>query len=240
MDNNNLHVFIATPCYNSVVHKNFTLSLLEYISCGIPYTIQFIDSCSLVPMARNDLITNFYEQADKKGYTHLLWQDADVCMPGNGLLKLLSHEVDIVAARVPLKMPIYPMKYSVRKVKEHIKPDLLSVEAAATGAFLMTKKAVFDLIEDAKKNDKIYKMFMTENESYYREVYDVFGVGVRDKEYMTEDWCMCYTLQDLGYTIHVDPTVQIQHAGTFVYQGEPYQLTPTPKFQIPVNNMEGK
>ncbi len=41
MDNNqfNFHVFIGTPCYGSMLHKNYCLSLLKYISYGIPYTI---------------------------------------------------------------------------------------------------------------------------------------------------------------------------------------------------------
>jgi hypothetical protein len=231
MNHQDTHVFIGTPCYNGNVHKNYTLSLLEYISVGIPYTVQFLDSCSLVTLGRNELIAQFYRDADKNGYTHLFWQDADVHLPGAGLIKLLSHNVDVVAARVPIKAPLYPMKYSVRNVKKHIKEDLLQVEAAATGAFLLTKKAVFDLIEDAKRKDRVYRMYMTDNEEFYKEAYDVFGVGVREKEYMTEDWYMCYTLQDLGYDIHVDPTVIVSHAGTFVYQGEPYTAPKKYKFQ---------
>lgn len=217
------HVFIATPCYGGVVHKNYTLSLLEYVSYGIPYTVQFLDECSMITLGRNDLITQFYMDMDKNGYTHLLWQDADVHIPAQGLIKLLSHNVDVVAARVPIKAPVNPMKYSVRNIIGQVKPDLLKVEAAATGAFLMSKKAVKALIDNAKKNDDIYRMFYTANESYFREVYDVFKVGIREKEYMTEDWFICYKLQELGFDIHVDPTIIIDHTGSFTYHGQPYQ-----------------
>lgn len=235
MDNNqpNFHVYIGTPCYGSMLHKNYCLSLLEYISYGIPYTIQFLDECSLITLGRNDLITQFYLDADSKGYTHLLWQDADVHIPGNGLLKLLSHDVDVIAARVPIKAPLNPMKYSVRNIVKQVKPDLLEVEAAATGAFLLSKKAVFALIEDAKKNNQIYRMYYTANENYFREVYNVFQVGIRDQEYMTEDWFMCYKLKDLGFSVHVDPTIIIRHSGNFTFTGEPYPIIP----QFNINDM---
>lgn len=75
-------------------------------------------------MDQNDLITQFYLDADSKGYTHLLWQDADLHISGNELLKLLSYVV-VVAAGVHIQVPLNQMKDSVINIIKLSKLNLL-------------------------------------------------------------------------------------------------------------------
>jgi hypothetical protein len=45
-------------------------------------------------------------------------------------------------------------------------------------------------------------------------VQNVFEVGIRGKQYMSEDWDISYKLRELGYDIHIDSSFPILHAGT--------------------------
>ena len=46
-----------------------------------------------------------------------------------------------------------------------------------------------------------------------RKIFNVFGVGIREKEYMSEDWYICYKLRELGFEIYVDSSFPVTHMG---------------------------
>jgi hypothetical protein len=48
-----------------------------------------------------------------------------------------------------------------------------------------------------------------------------FEVGIRDSQYMSEDWDISYKLKDLGYEIYIDSSFPILHAGTYNYTRGP-------------------
>lgn len=217
-------LMVATPAYAGQVHYRYMFSVLNLVTAGLTNYI-FIDPwAALVTISRNDAITFFYQEHKKWGWTHLLWLDADVAVDVQGVQRLLSHGVDAVAARVPIKAFYRSgQKYSVRNVMGQ-EGKLLVVEAAACGCFLLSKKAALDLCEKAKREGRVYKAYNTEYPEYYREVFDVFRVGVRGEEYDTEDWWMCHELQELGYKVYVDPAVVVEHYGTHGWVGEPLIL----------------
>lgn len=205
----NEKIFIGTPCFEYKVNANYTKTLLEFSKLGINFEPFFIHD-SLITRARNELITQFYEDST---FTHLFWLDSDVSIPGEGLLSLLSHKVNVVAAPVPIKNLNLKFHQSIRKVYEEVKPYLYKSEAAATGAFLMTKKSVDLLIENSK--------FYFINDTSDRKIYNVFEVCIRDGEYMSEDWDISYKLRDLGIDIYVDSSFPVIHSGTYEYMRGP-------------------
>ena len=161
----------------------------------------------MITRARNELITQFYEQ--KEDFTHLLWLDSDVAIPAVGLQSLLSHNVNVIAAPVPIKDLNPGAHQSIRNVYEEVKPYLYKAEAAATGCLLMTRQSVCDLVESAE----IYHL-TDDNE---RKLYNVFEVGIRGKQLMSEDWDICYKLKKLNYDVYVDSSFSVLHAGTYNY-----------------------
>ncbi len=214
------HLYIGTPAYSGWVNYKYMFTILGLGAVGINATVQIDPWAALLTMSRNDLITEFYNSAEKNGWTHLLWLDADVGVDPAGIRKLLNWNKDAIAARVPLKAYYKDgMKYSVRNPRL-VENKLYEVEAAATGCFLLSKKAAFALCEKARAEGRIYGAYNTANPAYHREVFDVFTAGVRDGEYATEDWSMCYQLHELGIPVYVDPTIPVSHFGINEWHGE--------------------
>ena len=202
-------IFIGTPCFEYKVNANYVKTLLEFEKLGIDFEPFFLHD-SLITRARNELITQFYENST---FTHLFWLDGDVSIPGEGLQTLLSHQIDVIAAPVPIKDLSPGAHQSIRKTYEEIKPYLYKAEAAATGCFLMSKKSVSALV----KSSSYYFM----NDESTRRLYNVFEVGIRNNEYMSEDWDISYKLRELGFEIYIDSSFPILHAGIHNYTREP-------------------
>ena len=203
-------IFIGTPCFEYKVNANYVNSLLEFKEQGIDFFPFFLHD-SLITRARNELITQFYE--NKEEFTHLLWLDSDVAIPAAGLHSLLSHNVNVIAAPVPIKDLNPGAHQSIRRAYAEVKSYLYKAEAAATGCFLLSKKAGCDLIENSNH------YFVNDNDT--RKLYNVFEVGIRDNQYMSEDWDISYKLRDLGYEIYIDSSFPILHAGTHNYTRGP-------------------
>ena len=202
-------IFIGTPCFEYKVNANYVKTLLEFEKLGIDFEPFFLHD-SLITRARNELITQFYENST---FTHLFWLDGDVSIPGEGLQTLLSHQVDVIAAPVPIKDLSPGAHQSIRRTYEEIKPYLYKAEAAATGCFLMSKKSVSALV----KSSSYYFM----NDESTRRLYNVFEVGIRNNEYMSEDWDISYKLRELGFEIYIDSSFPILHAGIHNYTRDP-------------------
>jgi hypothetical protein len=201
-----VNIFIGTPCFDYKVNANYVNTLLEFKEQNIDFVPFFLHD-SLITRARNELITQFYEQ--KEHFTHLFWLDSDVAIPASGLETLLSHNVDVIAAPVPIKDFNPTNNQSIRNVYEEVKPYLYKAEAAATGCLLMSKQSVCDLVENAD----VY--YITDESD--RKLYNVFEVGIRGKQLMSEDWDICYKLKNLNYDVYVDSSFPVLHAGTHNY-----------------------
>ena len=202
-------IFIGTPCFEYKVNANYVKTLLEFEKLGIDFEPFFLHD-SLITRARNELITQFYENST---FTHLFWLDGDVSIPGEGLQTLLSHQVDVIAAPVPIKNLNPGAHQSIRRTYEEIKPYLYKAEAAATGCFLMSQKSVSALVGSSS--------YYFVNDESTRKLYNVFGVGIRNNQYMSEDWDISYKLRDLGFEIYIDSSFPILHAGIHNYSRGP-------------------
>jgi hypothetical protein len=197
-----MKIFIGTPCFEYKVNANYVQTLLEFSSNGVDFTPFFLHD-SLITRARNELITQFYE--NKEEFTHLLWLDSDVAIPFSGLKSLISHEVNVIAAPVPIKDMNVGAHQSIRRTYEEVQPYLYKAEAEATGCFLMTQRAVCDLV----KSSDYYFI----DETSKRKIYNVFESGIRDGQLMSEDWNISYKLRNLGYEIYIDSSFSVLHAG---------------------------
>jgi hypothetical protein len=199
-------IFIGTPCFEYKVNVNYVNTLLEFSKNNIDFVPFFLHD-SLITRARNELITQFYEQ--KEDFTHLFWLDSDVAIPFSGLKVLLEHNVNVIAAPVPIKDFNSTNQQSIRNVYEEVKLYLYKAEAAATGCLLMSKQSVCDLIENAD----VYYI----DKKSRRKIYNVFESGIKDQQLMSEDWDICYKLRNLNYDVYVDSSFPVLHAGTHNY-----------------------
>jgi hypothetical protein len=202
-------IFIGTPCFEYKVNTNYVKSLLEFEKLGIDFEPFFLHD-SLITRARNNLITQFYENST---FTHLFWLDGDVSIPASGLQELLNENVEIIAAPVPIKDLNPGAHQSIRRTYEEVRPYVYKVEAAATGCLLMSRRSVISLIENSK-------YYFTDDHST-RKIYNVFESGIRDNQLMSEDWDICYKLRELGYEIYVNSSFPVSHFGFHNYSRGP-------------------
>lgn len=100
------HVAIATPC-GDLCHMSYTQSLFHMAmrtatSQDTGLAISFIPmGSSILPLQRQKIAIKALEG----GCTHILWIDSDMEFPPDLLIRLLSHQKDIVAANCIARRP---------------------------------------------------------------------------------------------------------------------------------------
>jgi hypothetical protein len=209
------NVLVGTPAYNGMVHCDYVRSLLDFGNAGIRYSFLAIAGESLITRARNSILSRFHAMEE---FTHLLFLDGDVLLKGADLGRLLGHGRDVVGAAVALKTgregrPVY-------NVAGDLGADgpLCRVERVGTAALLLSRRAGTALVEDARTAGRAYRpnpegRGMGDPD----EVFDVFQVGVRDGEYLSEDFWVCYRLRELGFDVFVDQAIRTRHHGMAAY-----------------------
>ena len=210
-----INVMVGTPAYNSMVHTDYVRSLLSFTNAGISYSFLAIGGESLITRARNTALAHFYHN---ESFSHLFFLDGDVFVDGNDLKKILATGKDVIGAPVPLKTieegkPVYNISGPLEE-----KEGLVKVERLGTAAMLLSRKAVNALVEDAKKDGRVYGANpFARGMGDASEQYDVFQVGVDDGTYLSEDYWVCHRLRQLGFDIYVDLAIPTRHHGMSSY-----------------------
>jgi len=208
----NPYVLIGTPAYNSQVHTDYVHTLLSLFRAQVRYSLVTLGNESLITRARNSIISKFHEN---KIFTHLLFLDGDIFVDGAQIKKLLDHNKDVIGAPVPLKgtgedgQRIYNVTGP-----EDVSAGLTRVERVGTAVFMLSRAAVDALIADAEQAGDIYPAHPhRQGVQDAEKQYDVFRAGVRDGEYLSEDFWVCRRLRDLGFEIFVDFSIPTRHNG---------------------------
>ena len=208
------NILIGTPAYGGMIHSDYVNALLTYQRSGIKFGLMTIGNESLITRARNTILAEFHEHTE---FSHLLFIDADVLLPAPGLSRLIAHGKDVIGAPVALKARNVDGSriFNTGPLCGEEGP-LLQCTRIGTAVFMLSRRAVESLIEDAKSRGDVYSRGNTARGSSLRATlgYDVFRVGVVDDEYLSEDYWACNSLRRLGYSIYVDPIIVTQHSGT--------------------------
>ena len=209
-----MNVLIGTPAYGGMIHADYLNAVLRYQQAGIAFSIMTIGNESLITRARNTILSEF---AHRPEFTHLLFLDADVMLPADGLARLLAADRDVIGAPVALKGRRADGS-RIFNTGTQVGEDgaLLLCERIGTAALMLSRRAVDALVEDAKRDGRVYTRGNSARGAELRAslFYDVFRVGVVDGEYLSEDYYACYALRRLGFSICVDPFVVTRHSGT--------------------------
>jgi len=214
-----VNIFIGTPCYNSMVHSDFLHSIMSFHEHKIPFSLMTIGNESLITRGRNTVISYFHSTIN---FTHLLFLDADIHLPVMGLLQLLSHEKDVIGAPVALKGKNIQTGETVYNVGKNLgeEDNLIMTDRVGTAVFMLSRKAVNALVENAEENNDIYypNPHTRGHADPNIKMYDVFQTGVFDGDYLSEDFYVCKVLMDLGFNVYVDSNVRTKHNGMFVFE----------------------
>lgn len=198
-------------------------------------------SSSVVHWARNDLLINLRKSRQPADYVLLM--DDDMTPPEDALIKLLAHDVDIVAGACTVRKDPPLPNFRVWR------PELFSystafewneglIEVGGVGAaFMLVKTIVLDKIgeyylscryerehigvtEEAGKRleeGRRARAKETGNEWWFQFLMHPWGDGE-----FGEDLSFCFKARECGYKIHVDTTVRPGHVGSYAYGIDDY------------------
>jgi hypothetical protein len=185
-----------------MVHSHFAYSLSQLVKttteAGID-TYLYFDSSTILLNQREKLI----EEAIKVESDYVLWLDSDMMFPSNVVLRLLSHNKDIVACNymkrsIPMKTVAYTdLNNWDSWVPLEPKEELVKVQGVGMGCMLMKTKVFQDLT-------KPYFEFR-----YKEDTQDWFG----------EDFILLDKLQKNNYEIYIDTilSMDIKHMGIYAF-----------------------
>ncbi|HEV2979138.1 MAG TPA: hypothetical protein VG425_16290 [Casimicrobiaceae bacterium] len=207
-----VNLLIGTPAVAGQVHVDYLAALLEYRRQGLPFTLLTVGNESLLTRARNTIISAFHARGE---FSHLLFLDAEVYLPHEGLVHMLECNKDVIGAPVALKRlgPDGARLFNVGRAQNEDGP-LIVVERVGAAALLLSRAAANALVAEAKRAQRVYEDRPTAFDGGNGSVqYDVFRVGVVDGDYLSEDSWICHELRRLGFLIHVDPTLVTRRGG---------------------------
>jgi hypothetical protein len=208
------HVLIGTPAYGGMIHSDYVNAMLSYQHAGIGFGLMTIGNESLITRARNTILSEFLLREE---FSHLLFLDADVLLPAPGFARLIAHDKDVIGAPVALKgRQADGSRIFNTGALCGAEGPLYKCTRIGTAVFMLSRRAIRALAEDARKSGHVYSKGNTARGGAVQASvhYDAFRVGVVDDEYLSEDYWVCRSLRRLGYDIFVDPTIVTQHSGT--------------------------
>lgn len=188
------------------LRKNYTMYLSQKYSSNVYYARPM---CLGADVRRGEHQKPFDNKID---YDYIMWIDSDILFTNDQFEKLLSNNVDICGG-------VYLMdggkQFAVVKdwdeesfIKngtfDFLTPDDISksprlMEVAYSGfGFLLIKRGVFEKIKYPWFGPKYSKM----NQCV---------------DFASEDVSFCLRAKEVGFKIHIDPTVWVRHEKTYKY-----------------------
>jgi hypothetical protein len=226
------HVQFGLPCYAGMVHECVMTSLIKFViyaqRMGMPFSLDTMINESLIQRARNHLAAKFLENGVA---THLMFIDSDIGFEPEHIFKLLLHDKDIVGGLYPKKAlpPDYVVNVSPDAVSEEgqIKnlDTLIPVSRLGTG-FMLIKRNVFEKHMAAYPNTKFTNNIGLDPKfnPFCYTFFDCWISQDANREYLSEDWGFIVKSRVIGIQAYADPTVRLNHSGTFVFPGDPTAL----------------
>jgi hypothetical protein len=246
-------IFIATPCYGGQLTEAYFRSVIRLLTfCNqhqIPVAFGTIANESLVTRARNVLVAYFL-QSD---FTRLMFIDADIEFQVEDVIKLIAHNKDVAVGAYPKKgvnwqrirdsvkqtdqpyddraIASFGSDYAInfkfinRDAKQiAIEDGLIRLHDGATG-FMMIKREVINKMIEAYPDLKYNNDLNTPPElnPHFYAFFDTM-IDPKDKRYLSEDYTFSRRWQDIGGEIWLDPSISLNHYGSFNFQGNPAQI----------------
>jgi hypothetical protein len=246
-------IFIATPCYGGQLTEAYFRSTIRLLTfCNhhqIPIAFGTIANESLVTRARNVLVAYFLQS----NFTRLMFIDADIEFQVEDVIKLIAHNKDVAVGAYPKKGVNWQrIRESVKQTDEAytdqqiasfgsdyainfkfinreqkqiaIEQGLIRLHDGATG-FMMIKREVIDKMIEAYPDLKYNNDLNTPPElnPHFYAFFDTM-IDPVDKRYLSEDYTFSRRWQDIGGEIWLDPSISLNHYGSFNFQGNPQQI----------------
>ena len=237
-----MKIYIAIPAYGSQVYAEFVSSLLKLTNLfnknKIEYSVEFMGSESLISRARNNFVARFYAESN---YTHLLFLDADLIFNPDCVLKMISENKELIGSPYPKKKYNWSkivslvkddedmelsrglmtdINYNFSKGEVNVKSTCLETKDIPTGFMLIRRSVISSLMMNypERKYKNNIAGFDKAMDNYF---YDIFGTGVVNGTYLSEDYYFCALWKQCKGEIWADLTSTLKHIGIKEYTRPP-------------------
>ena len=217
-------LFVGIPAYGGIVPQ-FLESVAAMVAArAMPCKMRMRHGDSLVTRARNSLTADFLES----DCTHLLFIDSDLIFTPDDVVRIASHDVDLVGGMYPLKREgelqwcgnglLTKDGSSFAKATEDRRAaGLQEVRYIGTG-FMCVSRHVFNSMILADGAEIGYEC----DAPPHRKEFDFWRVGVRStgdvrRRYLSEDWYFCQRWLELGGKVYADYETVLRHVGQAVW-----------------------
>jgi len=183
-------------------------TIMHTVRSGVSVDFKGIVS-AWISNARNQALDHFH-------HDFLMFIDSDMVFPHDSILKLMSHNKDIVGGmyykKGDMNRPVVT-RFGAQEGKyiplEKVPDKLFRVDALGTG-FMLISKRVLDAFtpEVCRKLGKPFN-FLT--------LPDTDGLEE------SEDWAFCRRAAKLGFESWCDPTIPLGHIGREIYKREHFE-----------------
>lgn len=219
------HIHFCLPMYGGQCNESTFIAMIKFCiiaqKLGINYSIDSMVNESLITRGRNNLVAKMLHNSSA---THLMFIDVDLGFDPEAILRLISHNMDIVGGVYPMKR--IPIKYVINTVPDPIHdPDRGTVEVATLGTgFMLVKRQVIEQMIAAHPQLK-YNDNVGIGKHYEPNMYGLFDTMIDDhKNYLSEDWTFCYLWRKMGGRVFADYKIKLNHSGFHVYEGNTEEL----------------
>lgn len=237
----NVHIFIAVPCYGCKLSARFVMSLLRFegfcLRKGIRLTLDLLGNESLITRGRCVLA----ERALKSEATHLLFLDADIGFEVHTILRLIAFNADVCCGiyakkGLDFKNIVSCQDTSLDALMDaglgfniNFKPGTTShpllhgfveVHDAATGCMLI-KREVLETLKDKYKDTLLVRNDIPSSRETVPEYVALFETEIcpNTRRFLSEDYAFCRKCQTHGMEVWVDITAPLSHTGMLLHTG---------------------
>lgn len=212
-------ICIAWPSPEKIDYRFFD-DMMKFITQNAQFCYLSIANrvSSRITSNRNLLV----QDARKQGATDIMWIDADTRFPVHGLLRLLSHDKDIVCATTARRLGNDRRAVGTPLDQNDGEAGQKIFKMKFVGfPFMLTKMSVFDRLDE-------YFAAMPNGDKYVKSKAPYFAEPPRwmhpeidsyDDEPVGEDEFFCYHARKAGFDIWCDEELStvIGHVGSTVY-----------------------
>jgi hypothetical protein len=218
-------LYIATPCHGGQMRAEYTMSLVatmrELAPRGIGVEVGFVPDESLVPRARNILVSQFL----KSGCDTMLFVDADMGWKPDHVLRLLAWSQDWDKAVVgasgvrrsePPSFCVNFLHKDDNSVEVCPKTGCVSLRHLGTGFIMIRREALERMI---RVNPDLTYTETDRTGQITGQHHMLFNMHMADGHCYSEDYWFCDLWRKAGGKVWADPQIALEHIGHKSYTG---------------------
>ena len=215
-----MSLMIALPCHGGIVSEKTTMSLFNLGKLlarnNIPHGLLTQANSSLITQGRSKIANFFINNTD---HEYLFFLDSDIGFNPEDVLKLLSHQVDIVSGAYPMKT--IPVRYCIHiQQPEERQGDLLKITGNGMGFVLVHRNVLLKMAQNFPELQYIPSTDdsnVPPTEQELNNSYHYFMEQKVDNAFMSEDKSFFYRARMLGYDVWLDTSIKLQHVGSHIF-----------------------